>query len=67
VMHDPLAVVSLMRDVCRFERRFVKVDLTEKRGAAKVSEQEREGYHAINVATAVDREAFYQTVRAILL
>ena len=66
VMHDPLAVASYFEDVCTFEKKYVKADLTEKRGAARCSDNENEGY-PIFVATAVDREKFYSFVRKNLL
>ena len=67
VMHDPLAVVSVTKPVCSFEKRYVKVDLTDKRGAAQVSNEPMEGYSPIFVATAVDKQLFYETVRSELL
>ena len=67
VMHDPLALASIFTDVCRFERRFVKVDLDKERGAVYVSDKEEAGCSPIFVATAADRNKFYQTVESALL
>lgn len=59
VLHDPLAVATLLSDVCTFERRFVKVDLGgDKRGATLCSATPQAGYAPVQVAAAVDREAF---------
>lgn len=67
VMHDPLAVASYFEDVCVFEKKYVKADLTEKRGAALCSDVEKEGYSPIYTATSVDKEKFYAMVRKTLL
>lgn len=67
VMHDPLAIASIFLDVCRFERRFVKVDLDKERGAVYVSDKEEAGYSPVFVATGADRNKFYQTVESALL
>lgn len=67
VMHDPLAVASFFEEICTFEKTYVKVDLTEKRGAVLCSEREQEGYSPIFTATKVDKEKFYSTVRKVLL
>ena len=66
-MHDPLAVASFFTDVCKFEKKYVKADLTEKRGAVLCSDREKDGYSPIFAATAVDRDKFYAMVRKVLL
>ena len=66
VMHDPLAVASCFEDICTFEKKYVKVNLTDKRGAVLCSDSEGEGY-PIFTATAVDKNKFYSAVRKVLL
>lgn len=62
VMHDPLAVATLVSDVCQFELKPVTVDLIHKRGAIYEDPQGS----AVFVATTVDRDAFYQLFKAVL-
>lgn len=62
VMHDPLAVASVVSDVCTFEKRCVEVDLTDARGAVHVGEGSE-----IYVATKADKERFYAAVERALL
>ena len=57
VMHDPLAVATLISDVCTFEKKIIKVDLTNKRGAILVDEHQ--GY-PVYVATKVDKNLFFK-------
>ena len=66
VMHDPLAVASCFEDICTFEKKYVKVNLTDKRGAVLCSDNENSGY-PVFVATKVDKNKFYSTVRKALL
>jgi len=66
VMHDPLVIASIFSDVCRFQKRFVKIDLQGERGAVFVSDQPSEGF-PVFVAETVDRERFYEIVKANLL
>ena len=67
VMHDPLAIVSYFSDVCTFEKRFVKVNLTDKRGAITCAENTFEGATPAFIATRVDKDKFYSFVRKTLL
>ncbi len=67
VMHDPLAIVSYFSDVCTFEKRFVKVNLTDKRGAITCAEDIFEGATPAFIATRVDKDKFYSFVRRTLL
>ena len=67
VMHDPLAVASIVEDLCRFEKKFVKIDLEGERGAAFVSEEQEKGYFPVYVATSADRDKFYKLVETALL
>lgn len=68
VMHDPLAVASVIKNVCGFEKVYVKV-VTEgpKRGAIEVKKEQTEGYKPVNVALSVDKDEFYKTIRDVLL
>lgn len=67
VMHDPLAIVSHFEKVCTFEKRFVKVNLTDKRGAIECYEEKVGDTNPIFVATEVDKEKFYNFVKKTLL
>lgn len=67
VMHDPLVVACIGNDVCSFEKKYVKVNLTDNRGAIEVSDTECEGMMPVCVATAVDKKKFYAIVRNNLL
>ena len=62
VMHDPLAVATLVSDVCQFELKSVVVDLENKRGAIYEDPKGASVY----VATKVDRDAFYQLFKTVL-
>jgi purine nucleosidase/pyrimidine-specific ribonucleoside hydrolase len=63
VMHDPLAVATLVSDVCTFKPLRVKVNLTDKRGAIDVLPPDSREGRVINVALAVDRAGFYKIIR----
>lgn len=63
VMHDPLAVATLVSDVCVFEKKKVSVDLIHKRGAILVDQPDGV---LLNVATKVDKEAFYRLFKETL-
>ena len=67
VMHDPLAVATLEEDVCKFEKKYVKVDTTNRRGVTLVSQDPAAGYVPVNVAVDVDSERFYRLLRTNLL
>ncbi len=67
VMHDPLAVASAFANVCKFEKRYVKVDLEQTRGAVFTQTQPCEGYFPIHVATEVDKHKFFSLIEAGLL
>ncbi len=67
VMHDPLAVATLEEDVCKFEKKYVKVDTTNRRGVTLVSKEPAAGYVPVNVAVDVDSERFYRLLRTNLL
>lgn len=56
VMHDPLAVATLVSDVCTFEQKYIYVDLEDNRGAIK---ENHDKGSLINVATKVDKKLFY--------
>ena len=66
VMHDPLAVVTCFERVCTFEQKVVKVNLSDKRGAI-ICPADKESGCTVFVATAVDKDKFYSTVRKVLL
>lgn len=63
VMHDPLAVTTLVSNVCTFSPMRVKINLSDKRGAVNVLPLEAKEGTLINVALGVDRDAFYQIIR----
>ena len=63
LMHDPLAVTTLVSDVCGFEKRRVAVNLTDSRGAINVLPFDSEEGTVINVAVTVDTRAFFDIVR----
>lgn len=68
VMHDPLAVASVFTDVCKFEKLYAKVVLDgEKRGAVQVEKQITDGFYPVYAAYSVDKDKFYDTIRAKLL
>lgn len=69
VMHDPLALATVFNaDICRFERKYVKVQTEgERRGAVKVSDNEQSGYSLVNVAVSVDKKLFYSEIEQRLL
>lgn len=56
VMHDPLAVTCVTDQVCKFEEKYVKVNL--ENGAIITSDTKKEGYNLINVAVNVDKDKF---------
>ena len=63
VMHDPLAVATLISHVCHFELKKYRVDLQEKRGAMILDD---ENGSFIHVATTVDKEKFYQLFKSTI-
>lgn len=63
VMHDPLAVASLVSDVCVFEKKNIYVDLEQTRGSIKVDEDKGS---ELFVATQVDKELFYKLFKATI-
>ncbi|HOJ44825.1 MAG TPA: nucleoside hydrolase [Bacilli bacterium] len=63
VMHDPLAVTTLVSDVCVFKPLRVKVNLTNKRGALDILPIDSNDGSIINAALDVDRDRFYQIIR----
>lgn len=67
VMHDPLALASVYKEVCGFGKKFVKIDLEKERGAVFVSDKEQADYSGIFVATEADRNNFYKLVESALL
>lgn len=68
VMHDPLAVASLISDVCDFKTVYARVVLSgNNRGAIEVKSVETEGYKPVNVALSVDKDKFYSVIRDKML
>ncbi len=57
VMHDPLAIATLVSDVCTFEPKYVSIDLDKNRGAITINQKEGSLVH---VATNVDKNLFYK-------
>ena len=57
VMHDPLAIATLISDVCKFEKKDIRVDLSEKRGAIIMDETNGS---SVYVATKVNPDLFYK-------
>jgi purine nucleosidase len=66
VMHDPLAVATLVDDVCVFERKRIKVDLKDKRGSIIVLDDSSEDGHVLDVAVEVDRDRFNALFQSVL-
>lgn len=67
VMHDPLALATLVDDgVCKFEKKYVKVDLELQRGVTKIVPQ-NQGGSLVNVATSVDKNVFYKHFEEVIL
>ncbi len=69
VMHDPLALCAAIGyPVCAFERRYVKA-VTEGnlRGAVETSTEPKEGFYPIKAAMEVNKNAFYDVIKKILL
>lgn len=60
VMHDPLAIATLVENVCHFEKRFIKVDLTDVRGATIIKDEPFIASHEIKVAISVEPHRFNQ-------
>ena len=67
VMHDPLALASIVSDVCKFKKQYVKIELETERGAVHVSDRAEEGYSPVCVAVSADRNKFYNMVETALL
>lgn len=63
VMHDPLAVATLIDNVCGFQKMHVKVDLDQIRGATLIKTEPFAGSSSINVAISVDPPRFNQLLR----
>lgn len=63
VMHDPLAVATLVSDVCKFEKRRIAINLTDKRGAVQILPLDSTEGSLINVALEVERDRFYTIIR----
>ena len=59
VMHDPLAVASLVEDTCVFEKVRIKADLVKKRGSITVVDNEDISGNFIYAAMKVDKNKFY--------
>lgn len=58
VLHDPLAVITAIdQKICKFEERFVEVDLTVERGAIRPSNTVTLPIH---VAVEVDKDKFFE-------
>ena len=66
VMHDPLAVASAFRPLCRFETMYVRADLEQERGAFFVQRSPQAGYFPANIAVDVDKKAFYDWLESRL-
>ena len=66
VMHDPLAVASAFRPLCRFETMYVRADLEQERGAFFVQCSPQAGYFPANIAVDVDKKAFYDWLESRL-
>jgi len=66
VMHDPLAVATLVDDVCVFEKKRIKVDLEDKRGAIIVLDDSSADGDVLNVAVEVDRDRFNALFQSVL-
>lgn len=63
VMHDPVAVTCITDNICEFEPKYVKVSLERSNaGAIAVSDEPKDGYSKINVATKVNRDKFYSII-----
>ena len=69
VMHDPLAVATLIDDtVCNFETKYCRVVTSgDKKGAIEVSDVAKAGFVPVHVATSVDKDKFYGIVRKRML
>ncbi len=66
VLHDPLAVCSIVNAPCKFETRYCKVLLEPDRfGVIDVSDGPKAGYAPIYAATEVDSEEFYRIFREL--
>ncbi len=66
VMHDPLAVATLVDDVCVFEDKRIKVDLENNRGAIIVLDDDHPDGHVLSVAVKVDRDRFDKLFQHVL-
>lgn len=67
VMHDPLAIASYFDEVCTFKKKYVKVNLTDKRGAVECYDSPFDRSYPIYTAVSVDKEKFYSIVKRTLL
>ena len=67
VLHDPLTMCSLINDnICQFSEKYVKVILDgEKRSAIEVSDESLPGFSKINVATADNKNLFYEMIEEL--
>lgn len=64
VLHDPLAVVSIIEDVLKFEEVMVLVNKTENKGSIKRVDS---GGYIINRAYDVDVEKFFDIFKNIII
>ncbi|XFA99035.1 nucleoside hydrolase [Candidatus Izemoplasma sp. B36] len=67
VMHDPLAVTTLVSDVCTFEQKGVKVNLDSLRGSIDLDDSIDDKLSNIWIATSVNRDKFYQIFKRKLV
>ena len=67
VLHDPLTICSLInKDICQFSEKYVKVILDgDKRSAIEVSDVMHPAFSKINVATAVNKNLFYEMIEEL--
>lgn len=69
VMHDPLAVATLIdQSVCNFQTKYCRVVTSgQNKGAIETSDAAKDGFVPINVATSVDKNKFYGIIRKKML
>ena len=67
VMHDPLAVATLVSDVCEFSNKHVKVNLDTQRGAIDLDDTKDHSLSKVRVATKVNRQEFYKIFKQNLI
>ncbi|HAK05350.1 MAG TPA: hypothetical protein DCM23_01440 [Firmicutes bacterium] len=63
VMHDPLAVATIVAPVCEFSARRVRVNLTSLRGATDVLDVDDSDGNIISTADTINRDMFYTLLR----